>query len=729
MSLGQLVVRLGLDAADFISGLNRSEKDAARFARSLEKDLIKSAKAVGVSIGSIAGSAGAALIAIDQLAKAAADFKDLEEKTGANAEALASFAVAAGTAGASMEEIAKASILLTKNLTGVDDESKAAGAALTALGIPIKEFKELDPAAQIETVSKALAGFADGAGKTAVATALFGKAGADLLPFLKELENQGGRTVILTQKQIEQADQYADEQARVTAEIRLYAQALVINAFPAVTALTKATQDFVLELIGVSKESGKLAADTGIQNFAEGAVRALGFLVDAADGVIRTFQIVGITIAAGVAQLDALASKNFNGVVAIGKQYAQEVDAILNRTLFSSRVDQRINEIKRNAALSAQEDRGFTPPGRRLNFGGAVRGGAGGRGGAEAQSEAQRLLESLTKQLERTEELTVAQQVLRDIELGRIKGITPALQENILNIARQIDAYNELKKSIEEGAKAFEAEKRAIEEGERVRLRNIDSLQREAEAIFDANRDLRDEIAIIKGGEEARKAIEKARISSAIAIKEEALAQAQLNPLMEAEARLIQSQITALRERQQLVEERSFAIQLAQDAAALQDFKNLFADTFADAFASFIDGSKSASEAFKDFERSIVQSISRIAAQKIGDALFGGNTSGGFDFGKIIGSLFGGGGGFDLGSIFGGFFASGGNPPVGVPSIVGERGPEVFVPKSAGTIIPNSKMVGAVNIYQTVQPGANTQTARQAARMAGDAVRHVTARG
>lgn len=37
----------------------------------------------------------------------------------------------------------------------------------------------------------------------------------------------------------------------------------------------------------------------------------------------------------------------------------------------------------------------------------------------------------------------------------------------------------------------------------------------------------------------------------------------------------------------------------------------------------------------------------------------------------------------------GGFFADGGRPPVGVPSIVGERGPEIFVPDVAGKIIPN----------------------------------------
>lgn len=54
-----------------------------------------------------------------------------------------------------------------------------------------------------------------------------------------------------------------------------------------------------------------------------------------------------------------------------------------------------------------------------------------------------------------------------------------------------------------------------------------------------------------------------------------------------------------------------------------------------------------------------------------------------------MGGLGGGGLGNILGSVFGGFFASGGRPPVGKVSIVGERGPELFVPNGAGTIIPN----------------------------------------
>ena len=40
-------------------------------------------------------------------------------------------------------------------------------------------------------------------------------------------------------------------------------------------------------------------------------------------------------------------------------------------------------------------------------------------------------------------------------------------------------------------------------------------------------------------------------------------------------------------------------------------------------------------------------------------------------------------------------FANGGRPPVGRASLVGEKGPELFVPGTAGTIIPNNKIGGS----------------------------------
>ena len=74
---------------------------------------------------------------------------------------------------------------------------------------------------------------------------------------------------------------------------------------------------------------------------------------------------------------------------------------------------------------------------------------------------------------------------------------------------------------------------------------------------------------------------------------------------------------------------------------------------------------------------------------------------GGFgeNFGKSASSGGGKGIGGFLGGLLGGLlkFEDGGRPPVGRASIVGERGPELFVPKTAGTIIPNNALGGGGN--------------------------------
>jgi phage-related protein len=49
-------------------------------------------------------------------------------------------------------------------------------------------------------------------------------------------------------------------------------------------------------------------------------------------------------------------------------------------------------------------------------------------------------------------------------------------------------------------------------------------------------------------------------------------------------------------------------------------------------------------------------------------------------------------------SAFGGFRAAGGSVAAGSSYVVGERGPEMFVPSSNGTIVPNGGMGGTINI-------------------------------
>ena len=142
----------------------------------------------------------------------------------------------------------------------------------------------------------------------------------------------------------------------------------------------------------------------------------------------------------------------------------------------------------------------------------------------------------------------------------------------------------------------------------------------------------------------------------------------------------------------------------------------------------------------KSVEQNIVQNLTDavMGAQTLGDALNAvlqnlqrqlvqmavQSAVGGIGnlFSSVLGAAFGGGGGggglassAKLGAqatamtgipsgedLLPGSFANGGNPPVGKVSIVGEKGPELFVPQKSGTIIPNHALGGSTNVVVNV---------------------------
>ena len=78
--------------------------------------------------------------------------------------------------------------------------------------------------------------------------------------------------------------------------------------------------------------------------------------------------------------------------------------------------------------------------------------------------------------------------------------------------------------------------------------------------------------------------------------------------------------------------------------------------------------------------------------------------------------------------IFGGLpmlnFANGGRPPTGKASVVGEKGPELFVPRRSGTIIPNDKLGGgSTNINVNIDAsGSSVQGDAQQSKELGRAI-------
>jgi len=362
-----------------VRGASAAQLDAAKTSLAMVDGYRKGVAAGDIikkgllAVGAVAAtSLIAAAVAFDQLTKKAGDFQDMAEKTGDTAENIASLAVAAGTAGTGMDTIVSASAKLTKGLTGVDDESKAAGSAIAALGLSIKDFKALKPADQMEAVAKALNGFEDGAQKTAVAMALFGKSGADLLPFLKELGQEGGRQVILTQTQIDQADAYADKQAKLRTELGLHAQAIAVQMVGAYNAFTEALIDVAKEMLAVENGVSTLTSDNAIADFAASAATGLATLADLAFRVGQTFNYLGNNIGAAAAQADALARLDFAGSAAIGRASQDFNDGISFSLGLADKVEKRLRDAAAKTSFggmkSGEMDSWFSK--KDLNFNG-----------------------------------------------------------------------------------------------------------------------------------------------------------------------------------------------------------------------------------------------------------------------------------------------------------------------------------------------------------------------
>jgi lambda family phage tail tape measure protein len=96
---------------------------------------------------------------------------------------------------------------------------------------------------------------------------------------------------------------------------------------------------------------------------------------------------------------------------------------------------------------------------------------------------------------------------------------------------------------------------------------------------------------------------------------------------------------------------------------------------------------------FSDLARSIISDLIKIQLKAQATSIFQSSGIGGF-FSSIFSGFGGGGGKAFTGGIKLPMLADGGD--INGPSIVGERGPELFIPKSSGTIIPNNQLGSAM---------------------------------
>ena len=375
---------------DLVARLARFEGDLGKAARASEQTAQRINAAFG-TVGAVLGTLGAGIsvAGIVSIAKASIDsvdrLNDLKDATGASIENLSALEDVAARTGTSMDTVSASVIKFNKALADAKPDSDAAR-ALEAIGLSAKELKALDPAEALLKTAVALQGFADDGNKARLTQELFGKSLKEVAPFLKDLAEKGQLVATVTTAQALEAEKFNKE---------LFA--LQKNAADAARSLTGPLVSGLNDLIAKYREATK----SGL-SFNE-------FLTN------RFRESNG----------QAIPARNTGGATGDFGPGAGGGRGSINPEFVRPSVADITGATKKTGG-----------------------GGGGAKTRAEEITDAQRALssyvESLSRTLDKTDELTASEKALNFLRTQGVQGQVPQVRELVLGLAAQVDMEKEL---------------------------------------------------------------------------------------------------------------------------------------------------------------------------------------------------------------------------------------------------------------------------------------------
>jgi len=289
-----------------------------------------------------------------------------------------------------------------------------------------------------------------------------------------------------------------------------------------------------------------------------------------------------------------------------------------------------------------------------------------------------------------------------------------ALQERLAVLSRQVVKAKEEENPVREAALnmeiALEKQATAIE---KINLKKMPPLEKEEE-IKKAGLAADREIFSIQDKLNASKAAQAEKAAETLKglQSEQDLLQARLDGRLEEEQ--LEQRINKIMKgnegltREQVEQRLQGTAALKEQVKALEKLESMYkaigqsiSSGIVDALSAAVEGTKS----LADVASQTLRQVANILLQ------FGVNTA----LGGIpgLGSLFGGGsggGGLNTAGIDA-YMADGGSAKAGGSYIVGERGPELFVPNTSGTVVPNSQLGGGGSTNVVVNVDAKGSSA------------------
>ena len=622
------------------------DKTGAAF-RSVKGGLSDMSSSVGMVTGKIAGLT-AVLAAIGSatqvkgLIDSADNMNKLSQKTGIAVSELSSLANTADLAGVSNEQLGSALIKLNKSIAEAASGSKEQSEAFKNLGISVKDANgNIRPTTDIlGDVAGAFSGAADGATKTQYAMALFGKAGADLIPFLntgKQGIKEFGAS--FGDEFAKNAEEFNDNITKINQQLKLLLVDVINPLLPALSRMIVEFQE------GTKYSGGFLDA---IRNFGtinpfkntEENLKTVRDEIDSNNAAIERYK---------KANSDTRALDDYNKHLQNRLEYLK---AIQRNEMFAKPREGEIGGMDRR--LLNLDKRAAKPlP------------ALGGLGGEKAKKEDNELEKSLLK--------------IRDSYLSVIDQVTKLTDgEDALKIAQfaRLGATDEQIKAYESYLNLI----RNISQTEKDKLENDKEQQKYDEQKTKDRKEFADSIK--KLFEDTRTPLEN--YIERIQYLQGLLSNKDIDPDLFGRAVGLASD-----ELKKFTEKGKSDIDILTDA--INGFGNEFTSTLTEAFMT---GKMN----FKDMVNSIQRDILRMLIKKnISDPAV-----------SFLGEFFKG---------FGGR-AMGGPVSSNTPYMVGERGPELFVPNGAGSIVPNNKLGGGgVTVVQNISIDSRSDRASIMAAM------------
>lgn len=451
-ALGSLVVKLALDHAEYVQGLDKSEQAALKFAQNAQKNFDQAANSVQGFLTDTAKNVAGAVVAFSGITSAisntqnAIDILDgldkAAQRTGSRVEDLSRVEQATRAVGESFGPVEQAITRLAKGLSSFDDGSNDAFRALEALNVQARDTNgNLRTSAEVFIdVTKALQGYENSANKVAIANALFGKSGAELIPTLNDIADGVDQFSGASALSAQRAGLFNDAMAKTRLLIDNVYNGLAVELLPT-----------LLTIVGAVNSNTN--AFGSFQGVGAGVSTVLKGIAIAGFTVVDTFKRLGNEIGGRAAQLAAFASFDFEGAKFIGKSIAEdsarakvEYDKFVNTILNG---DKAIAQTVQNGGLKKTLDFTLQMPAATTKSAAATK---------QQVSESQRFIDALTKEAGQLGKTTFEIKRMEAARLG-VLGTTGAIIDRIENetvAAKKLEEQLSRVRSITESVKTAE---------------------------------------------------------------------------------------------------------------------------------------------------------------------------------------------------------------------------------------------------------------------------------